>query len=82
MSALLSSVRIPDAPSTHHDNRTSPRAKTGDLCKRYQNCERTIHRWQNDPKLNFPKPTIINGRKYWDWSEIFAWEASRRDVAA
>jgi predicted DNA-binding transcriptional regulator AlpA len=83
MSALLSGVHIPDAPSsTHHDNETSPRWKTGDVCKYFQVGERTIHRWLANPALAFPRPTIVNGRKYWDRSEVIAWARSRRGVAA
>ena len=37
----------------------------------------TLWRWEHDNKLGFPRPTSINGRKYYDVSEIEAWERSR-----
>jgi hypothetical protein len=44
------------------------------LCERFNVCDRTIARWQLDPKLCFPSPILINGRKYFDESEIAQWE--------
>ena len=34
----------------------------------------TLWRWANNPALDFPKPIIINRRKYWRESDISAWE--------
>jgi len=51
--------------------RKLPRRKT---CDRYGVCDRTITRWERDPDLNFPKPTIINGRKYDDEDQLTAWD--------
>jgi predicted DNA-binding transcriptional regulator AlpA len=42
----------------------------------------TLWRWQNDPKLAFPKPIYIRGRRFWRWSDLTAWEAVREDGAA
>lgn len=39
---------------------------------------RTISRWEGDPELNFPRPIIINGRRYYDEAELRAWEQSRK----
>jgi hypothetical protein len=47
------------------------------LCKRFNVCDRTITRWQLDPKLGFPSPIVINGRKYFDENEIVRWERDR-----
>jgi predicted DNA-binding transcriptional regulator AlpA len=33
----------------------------------------TIWRWERDPKLEFPQPTIIRDRKYWNRDDINAW---------
>jgi predicted DNA-binding transcriptional regulator AlpA len=33
----------------------------------------TIWRWQQNAKLAFPKPTVINDRKYWHRGDINAW---------
>ena len=53
---------------------------TGFLCKRFKVVDRTISRWQADPRLNFPKPIIINRRKYFDENEIVAWERARASM--
>jgi predicted DNA-binding transcriptional regulator AlpA len=37
----------------------------------------TLWRWERDAKLNFPQPTEINGRKYFDLAEVEAWERQR-----
>jgi predicted DNA-binding transcriptional regulator AlpA len=40
----------------------------------------SIHRYVNDKKythLNFPKPSVIVDRCYWDRAEIDAWMRSR-----
>ena len=51
------------------------------LVARYLNCSAmTIHRYANDPNyahLNFPKPSVVVDRCYWDRTEIDAWMRSR-----
>jgi hypothetical protein len=45
----------------------------------------TLFRWDRDPRLNFPKPIKINGRKYRSRSALDAWireMAARGTVAA
>jgi predicted DNA-binding transcriptional regulator AlpA len=37
----------------------------------------TIWRWERDTKLNFPKPSIINNRKYWSREAIDRWMRSK-----
>ena len=37
----------------------------------------TLWRWEHDKQLRFPRPTSINGRKYYDLAEIEAWERGR-----
>jgi hypothetical protein len=44
---------------------------------RYGVCSRTLARWDNNPELNFPKPTIINGRKYRSEDELASWDRLR-----
>ncbi len=61
--------------------RKLPRRKT---CERYGVCPRTISRWERDPRLNFPAPTIINGRLYDDEDQLTDWDrshASKRELA-
>jgi predicted DNA-binding transcriptional regulator AlpA len=33
----------------------------------------TLWRWEKDPELNFPRPTIIRERKYWSRAAINEW---------
>ena len=33
----------------------------------------TIWRWERDPKLAFPRASVIHGRKYWNRNDIDAW---------
>jgi predicted DNA-binding transcriptional regulator AlpA len=35
--------------------------------------DRTIYRWCNDPRVEFPAPIVINRRKYWDTEAVRAW---------
>jgi hypothetical protein len=44
------------------------------VCLRYGVCNRTLSRWDRNPELNFPKPIIINHRKYRDEEELEAWD--------
>jgi hypothetical protein len=43
--------------------------------KRYGVTPMTFRRWDNDPKLGFPGPYIISGRKYRKLSELREFEA-------
>ena len=71
---------------THHPNVTGkkllPRRET---CKRYGVCARTVKRWELDPELNFPPPTVINNRNYDHEDRLGAWDewlaSQRRQVA-
>jgi hypothetical protein len=42
---------------------------------------RSLHRWKNDPTLNFPQPIRINGRDYYVPDEIEAFALKRRAIA-
>lgn len=44
---------------------------------RYGVTDRTIHRWLKDTTLQFPKPLVINRRRYWNLAELADWEAAR-----
>ncbi len=48
------------------------------LCRRYGVCRRTISRWVQQPDLGFPKPTLINRRRYWPAEDLDVWEAERQ----
>ncbi len=34
----------------------------------------TLWRWLRDPNLQFPKPIVINGRRYWRWDKLDAFD--------
>jgi hypothetical protein len=40
-------------------------------------CDMTIWRWRNNPKMNFPKPIVINGRNYWQVGKFRRFIAER-----
>jgi hypothetical protein len=44
------------------------------VADRYSVCLRTIVRWHQDPDLNFPKPIIVNRRRYYLEAELTAWD--------
>jgi predicted DNA-binding transcriptional regulator AlpA len=51
---------------------------------RYGVSDMTIFRWLADPKLGFPQPIRINGRRYWRLADLQAFEvrqASRKEAA-
>ena len=50
---------------------------TRKVCERYDVCSKTISRWGDDDKMDFPKPTVIRGRKYFDEAELSAWEKAQ-----
>jgi hypothetical protein len=52
--------------------RYQPRRKTWE--ERYKVCEMTVHRWERDPKLAFPTPLEINGKKYDDIDLLDEWD--------
>jgi predicted DNA-binding transcriptional regulator AlpA len=42
----------------------------------------TRWRWERDPALDFPKPIVINGRKFWSLRGLELWERSRAASSA
>ncbi len=48
-----------------------------EVWQRYGVADRTIDRWLNRPELAFPRPIVINRRRYWNESELIAWERER-----
>jgi hypothetical protein len=58
-------------------NGTGRKLPTRSVCARYSVVPRTIARWERDPELNFPQPTVINGRKYYDDDALTAFDRAR-----
>lgn len=54
---------------------------TRQVCARYSVSEKTIERWFNNPQLGFPKPILINKRRYYSEAELTVWERSRSRAA-
>ena len=45
--------------------------------QRYDIADRTLDRWLAAPALNFPRPVVINRRRYFRIRELQAWERQR-----
>jgi hypothetical protein len=58
----------------HDDDNLLPDSK---VRRRYGVCSRTLARWDQNPSLGFPAPTVINNRKYRRLAELQAWERVR-----
>ncbi len=50
--------------------------------RRYGIDSRSLHRWRDDPKLNFPVAMIVNGRTFFDIDELERWEKTRAAPAS
>ena len=49
---------------------------------RYGISDMSLHRWLNNPDLIFPKPMVINRRRYFLEADLVAWERARAANAA
>lgn len=47
------------------------------VCERYGVTKMTLFRWDNKPELNFPKPVVIQKRKYRYLHELEDFERAR-----
>jgi predicted DNA-binding transcriptional regulator AlpA len=51
---------------------------TRQVCQRYSVSERTLDRWVfKSEQLGFPKPILINKRRYYREADLTSWERSR-----
>ena len=52
--------------------------------ERFHVTDRTLDRWLADPELKFPRPMLINRRRYFFLDEIEDWERAqaRKNCAA
>jgi hypothetical protein len=50
------------------------------VAQRYGVVVRTLDRWLDDSDLNFPKPEVLNHRRYWWLSELREWERNRARI--
>ncbi|MDE3872983.1 DNA-binding protein [Sinorhizobium meliloti] len=49
---------------------------------RYSIAPITFYRWQKNPALGFPKPLVINRRKFFKVDDLAEWERERARVSA
>jgi hypothetical protein len=54
-----------------------PRLPASKVWKRYGVTDRTLDRWLAKESLGFPKPLLINKRRYFREAELIDWERSR-----
>ncbi len=55
---------------------------TGQVLARYSIAPITFYRWQKNEVLAFPKPMVINRRKFFRVDDLTAWERQRAKVSA
>ena len=56
----------------------APRWSRNSALARYLNVSAMcLWRWQRDPRLNFPQPTVINKYSYTDLNQVDSWMRSR-----
>jgi len=61
---------------------TGRKLPTRQVCALFGVCDRTIARWERDPDLGFPRPTVINGRKYFNEDALTEWSRAQVQGAA
>lgn len=59
-------------PSDRYLDAADTRRYVGDVT------DMTIWRWLHNATLNFPQPSVINGRRYWRKSELDEFLESRK----
>ena len=55
------------------------------VCARFGGIsDMTLWRWLSNPALGFPKPLVVNRRRYWPLADIETWERTQasQSVAA
>ena len=61
------------------ESKLIPSATVRDICGGIS--DMSLWRWLNDPKLGFPKPIVIQRRRYWREADILSWIGERRTAA-
>jgi len=56
---------------------TGQKLPTQKVADRYGVSRRSVERWEDDPKLEFPRAMVVNRRKYFDLAQLEAWERRR-----
>lgn len=47
------------------------------VLRRYKIVDRTLKRWLDNSSLAFPRPLVVNGRRYFKAGELEQWERDR-----
>ena len=58
-------------------NQVEPLVPARRAWERFGITPRTLSRWVQDERLQFPKPIVIKSRRYWRETDLAAWERTR-----
>jgi len=73
----------PERASRKVEGQPRPLRRRRWVCEHFDNInDRTLTRWLEDPRLNFPRPVTIRGLDYFDEAEIIAFQARLSQRAA
>ena len=61
------------------DSKLIPSTTVREICGGIS--DMTLWRWLNAPKLGFPKPVVIQRRRYWREIDIMKWIGERTTTA-
>jgi predicted DNA-binding transcriptional regulator AlpA len=64
----METVTTPDRDEPRAASRRAHKVllRATDVARRYQLSERQLARWCRDKDMNFPKPTVLARRRFWD----------------
>ena len=68
------------ATQTDNPHRRIPAGTVQELCGNVS--AMTLHRWLNNPDLDFPRPIYIGRRRYWREADIIAFLEARETQSA
>lgn len=60
-----------------NDFDSGPLIPAKQTCARYKIVTRTLGRWLENEDLKFPRPVVINGRRYFREKRLEEWEKHR-----
>lgn len=63
-------------------NTSTPLLTSADVMTRYSISDMTLHRWLKNQSLKFPRPLVINRRRFFRSEDLAAWEVERQGDAA
>jgi hypothetical protein len=67
----------PETTGRRSPTRNGRKLPARKVLERYDICGKTLDRWLADPKLGFPRPAVINKRRYFDEDELDAFDESK-----